>query len=259
MEQVLQLQNKLTFQQWRIAESLGWADADNINCIGHLVKYIDKVFTRFDDNRNVSITLGEPLFEVNRGEPFYAVANQHELKISRLYYDGRPFYSSNYSLLQASEDYQQTLQKFICYLVKGKECMVFSNVTSCPDTFDFRQKSILTASSAECDIFIPTSLCKGMSSRTRTAHITDKDVFRTIIGDYVKVMRTVHGKGYELNAHFYLTRAHEIRAIKEDPSSVKEYWCTEVFRDYRKVHIDSNGEVQLFWRTAQKQTESISN
>ena len=37
MEQVLQLQNKLTFQQWRIAESLGWADADNINCIGHLV------------------------------------------------------------------------------------------------------------------------------------------------------------------------------------------------------------------------------
>ena len=40
MEQVLQLQNKLTFQQWRIAESLGWADADNINCIGHLVKYI---------------------------------------------------------------------------------------------------------------------------------------------------------------------------------------------------------------------------
>ena len=105
MEQVLQLQNKLTFQQWRIAESLGWADADNINCIGHLVKYIDKTFSTFDDKRNVSIILGDPLFDANRGERFYAVANQHELRVSRLYSDGRPFYSSNYSLLQASEDY----------------------------------------------------------------------------------------------------------------------------------------------------------
>ena len=256
MEQVLQLQNKLTFQQWRIAESLGWADADNINCIGHLVKYIDKTFSTFDDKRNVSIILGDPLFDANRGEPFYAVANQHELRVSRLYSDGRPFYSSNYSLLQASEDYQETLQKFICYLVKGKDCLVFCNVTKCPDSFDFQSKSIMTDCSAECDIFIPTSLCKGMSSRTRTAHITDKDVFRTIIGDYVKVMRTVHGKGYELNTHFYLTRAHEIKAIRENPSLVKEYWKTDVFRDYRKVHIDSAGEVQLSWRAVQKETEN---
>ena len=108
----------------------------------------------------------------------------------------------------------------------------------------------MTCCSADCDIFIPTGMSKGMSSRSG-AHITDKEVFASLVTDYIKVMRQIQHAGYELSAHFYLTRVSDIQRIKENKEVAQEVWAAGQFRDYRKVTISDEGEVILQLRPEQ--------
>ena len=233
----------LTESQWQIAEGLGWKDELEFSPFRELVQYLDEVFKRITTKEPVSVQIPEMSTAAEVGKPFYAMINHCTLAVSREFVKGKAVYKSNYSLLQASEDYQETLTSFIQYLTRGREAAVFCKVTEIPKDFD-PSKSIMTCCSAECDVFLPTGLCKGLSRRNG-AHITDVEVFSSIVMDYTKVMQKIHRRGYELRTHFYLTRGCDIQLILSDPEAAKTIWAEGGYRDYRCVTISDEGEVAL--------------
>lgn len=237
----------LSADQEGIAKCFGWpTQALTKNC-REMIAYIDKQF--YGDNRRNEIakTILDSPMEIEEGMPFYAMANQFTLFVTRKYVDNHPVYASDYSTLQASEDYQYTLQKMIHNMTKSRKAIVYVRVTDYPKKFDIGEQSIITNSSAECDIFLPTGISKGLSSRNGQ-HLKDSDVFATIIKDYAKIMRKLQRKGYELTTHFYLVRASDMSEIRKDPIAAKKLWDAGKFRDYREISIAKDGEVQMRWR-----------
>ena len=233
----------LTESQWQIAEGLGWKEELGLSPFRELIQYLDELFSRITTKDPVSVQIPEVPTTTETGKPFYAMINHSTLAVSREFVKGKAVYKSNYSLLQASEDYQETLESFIRYLTRGRESAVFCKVTEIPKDFD-TSKSIMTCCSAECDVFLPTGLCKGLSRRNG-AHITDVEVFSSIVMDYTKVMQKIHRRGYELRTHFYLTRGCDIKLILSDPEAARTIWSEGGYRDYRCVTISDEGEVEL--------------
>ncbi len=236
--------NGLTESQYRIAESLGWTKESAISPFREFIRYLDGVFVRMKTKEPVLVHLPEMAPPTEDGKPFHAMINHSILAVSREYIRGEAVYKSNYSLLQASEEYQETLSNMIRTLTRGRESAVFCKVTRVPPEFDITKNSIMTSCSVECDVFIPTGLCKGLS-RQNGAHITDSEVFSSIVMDYTKVMQKIQRYGYELRTHFYLTRGCDIQLILAEPERAKDIWAEGGFRDYRCVTISDEGEVTL--------------
>ena len=234
----------LTENQYRIAESLGWTKDSGFSPFRELIQYLDETFKRITTKEPVSVRLPEMAPPTEVGKPFHAMINHSILAVSREYVSGEPVYKSNYSLLQAGEEYQDTLATMMRHLTRGRECAVFCKVTDISAKMDPGQNSIMTCCSAECDVLIPTGLCKGLS-RQNGAHITDAEVFSSIVMDYTKVMRKIQRRGYGLCTHFYLTRGCDIQLILSDPEKAQEIWKDGGFRDYRCVTISDEGEVTL--------------
>ena len=234
----------LTESQYRIAESLGWTKESAFSPFREFIRYLDDIFERMTTKDPVSIQLPEMAQPTEDGRPFHAMINHCILAVSREYVSGEAVYTSNYSLLQASEEYQETLSNMIRHLTRGRESAVFSKVTRIAPDFDITRNSILTCCSVESDVFIPTGLCKGLS-RQNGAHITDSEVFSSIVMDYTKVMQKIQRGGYELRTHFYLTRGCDIQLILAEPEKAEEIWSDGGFRDYRCVSISDEGEVVL--------------
>ena len=234
----------LTDSQYQLADGLGWREELSYSPFHELVQYLDRVFNRISSEEPVSVRVPAESLYPEVGKPFYAMANHSTLEVSREYIQGRAVYRSNYTLIQASEDYQETLSAFIRHLMRGREPAVFCKVTEMPDRFVAGKTSIMTSCSAECDIFLPTGLCKGLSRRNG-AHITDSEVFSSIVMDYTKVMRKIQKRGYELRSHFYLTRSCDIERILEEPEAARAIWSEGGYRDYRCVTISDEGEVTL--------------
>ena len=241
----------LTENQRKIAENLGWTENLALSPFRELTKYIDSLFSNLTSKNAVACHLPEVLNPADEGNPFYAMTNQYSLAVVREYVGDQAVYSSDYSMLQASEAYQETLESFILHLTRGREAAVFCKVTDMPVNFDVSKTNIMTCCSVDCDIFLPTGMSKGMSSRNG-AHITDKEVFASLVTDYIKVMRQIQRTGYELCAHFYLTRICDIERIKENKDVAQEIWAARQFRDYRKVTITDEGEVILQLRQDQE-------
>lgn len=234
----------LTESQYRIAESLGWTQESALSPFREFIQYLDDAFNRIKTKEPVSVHLPELSPPTEVGKPFHAMINHCILNVSREYICGEAVYKSNYSLLQAGEEYQETLSNMIRHLTRGRESAVFCKVTKIPAKFELDQNSVMTCCSAECDVFIPTGLCKGLS-RQNGAHITDSEVFSSIVMDYTKVMRKIQRRGYELRTHFYLTRGCDIQLILSEPEKAKTIWSEGGFRDYRCVTISDEGEVTL--------------
>ena len=234
----------LTESQYRIAESLGWTKESALSPFREFIRYLDEFFDRMTTKEPVSVRLPEMAAPMEDGKPFHAMINHCILDVTREYVRGEAVYKSNYSLLQASEEYQETLSNMIRHLTRGREPAVFCKVTSIPAEFDIVRDSIMTCCSVESDVFIPTGLCKGLS-RQNGAHITDSEVFSSIVMDYTKVMQKIQRRGYELRTHFYLTRGCDIQLILAEPEKAKEIWSDGGFRDYRCVSISDEGEVIL--------------
>lgn len=234
----------LTESQFQLAESLGWTENLGLSPFRELIQYLDKVFSRIVSKGPVSVQIPDTTTSTEVGKPFYAMNNHSTLAVSREYVSGKAVYTSNYSLLQASEEYQETLENFIRYLTRGRESAVFCKVTEIPGNYDISKTNIMTCCSAECDVFLPTGLCKGLS-RGNGAHITDTEVFSSIVMDYTKVMQKIHRRGYELRTHFYLTRGCDIQLILAEPEAAKTIWSEGGYRDYRCVTISDEGEIAL--------------
>ena len=211
----------LTDSQYQLADGLGWREELSYSPFHELVQYLDRVFNRISSEEPVSVRVPAESLYPEVGKPFYAMANHSTLEVSREYIQGRAVYRSNYTLIQAS-----------------------CKVTEMPDRFVAGKTSIMTSCSAECDIFLPTGLCKGLSRRNG-AHITDSEVFSSIVMDYTKVMRKIQKRGYELRSHFYLTRSCDIERILEEPEAARAIWSEGGYRDYRCVTISDEGEVTL--------------
>ena len=241
-----------TENQRQIADNLGWTDNLALSPFRELTKYIDGWFSNLTSKNPIACHLPEVLNPADEGKPFYAMTNQCSLAVIREYCGEKAVYSSDYSMLQASEAYQETLESFILNLTRGREAAVFCKVTDIPANFDISKRNIMTCCSVDCDVFIPTGMSKGMSSRNG-AHITDKEVFASLVTDYIKVMRQIQHIGYELCAHFYLTRICDIQRIKENKDVAREVWAAKQFRDYRKVRITDEGEVILQLRPEQEE------
>lgn len=235
---------QFTESQREIAEGLGWADKMSISPFRELTEYIDSRFSAVDSRDPVWLQFPEVKVLAGEGEPFYAMNNQYTLAVSREYVGDKPVYKSDYSVMQASEDYQDTLASFIRHLTRGREAAVFCRVTDLPKSVKMDRRSIMTCCSAECDVFLPTGLCKGLSRRN-SAHITDAEVFESIVADYTKVMTQIQKRGYELCTHFYLTRGCDIQRILQEPEAAQEIWNSGNYRDYRCVTITDEGEIVL--------------
>ena len=237
----------LTESQREIAEDLGWGESIAVSPFRELTEYIDQVFSKMTSSDPVWFQFPAPQDQPGEGEPFYAINTQYTRAVTREYVGGKAKYKSDYSIMQASEDYQGTLSSLIQYLTRGREAAVYVKVTDMPRNYDLFRRSIITASAAECDIFLPTGLSKGLSRRNG-AHITDSEVFSSIISDYIKVMSLLQKRGYELCAHFYLTRGCDIQRILADPGAAYELWAEGGYRDYRCVTITAKGELLLQFR-----------
>lgn len=237
----------MTANQWQLAENLGWTEELDYRPFREVIQYLDSVFSRITSKEPVSIQIPESPFRPQAGMPFYAMNNHCTLDVSREFIRGQAIYKSNYCLLQANEEYEETLSHMIQHLTRGRESAVFCKVTELPKDYDLFRESIMTSCSAECDIFLPTGLCKGLSRRN-SAHITDAEVFSSIVLDYVKVMQKIQKRGYMLRTHFYLTRCCDIRQILVDQEFAKALWVEGGYRDYRCVTINEDGNVSLAQR-----------
>lgn len=230
-----------------IAECLGWPKQEMSAGIRELIVYVDRLFQKDNSKTESCKTILGPQFEVEEGMPFYATANQYTLYISRRFVDDKPVFQSDYTTLQASEDYQYTLQRMIRSMIKSQNTLAYVKVTDFPRNFDMASQSIVRNSSAECDIFLPTGMCKGLSSRNGK-HITDNDVFAYVVKDYVKIMRKLQKHGFELITHFYLVKPCEMNQIQKNPAVAKALWDEKGYRDYREITIAKDGEIQMHWR-----------
>lgn len=246
----------ITEKQWEIAKDLGWTDCLPMSLFGSLVKQIDQAFSRLAGNEPARLQFPTTRTAVDAGKPFFALTNQFVLTVSREYVGEKPVYKSNYGIMQASEDYQETLSAFIHTLTKDRDAAVFCKVTEMPNDFDIKRNSIMTSCSAECDIFLPTGLSRGMS-RQNGSHVTDTEVFASIVSDYIKVMSKIQKHGYSLRAFFYLTRPADIQKILHNPESATEIWNDKGFRDYRCVSISEKGEIKLLLRQEIKRMRGL--
>lgn len=234
----------MTESQWQLAENLGWTEDLGFSPFRELIQYLDSAFSRFGSKEVASVQIPEPPVRSETGSPFYAMNNHRTLAVSREFVRGKAVYRSNFNLLQASEEYEESLSTMMQYLTRGRESAVFCKVTKLPEDFELSRKSVMTCCSAECDVFLPTGLCKGLSRRN-SAHITDAEVFSSIVMDYVKVMQRIQKRGYSLRTHFYLTRGCDIRQILASPEFAKVIWAEGGYRDYQCVTINADGEVSL--------------
>ena len=103
----------LTDSQYQLADGLGWREELSCSPFHELVQYLDGVFNRISSKDPVSVRVPAESLYPEVGKPFYAMANHSTLEVSREYIQGRAVYKSNYTLIQASEDYQETLSAFI--------------------------------------------------------------------------------------------------------------------------------------------------